>query len=94
MERSASPCPHCSTIRVAADAYEYYYGDHREEGQELLNTYCSVKAHQRVKVSTIRTEFAAYLGVVQVEAPRQQEATDLPPQLPKVSIPSVFLAGE
>ena len=30
-----------------SDAYEYYYGDHRSEGQELLREYCQMKTHLR-----------------------------------------------
>jgi len=62
------------------DAYEYYYGDHREEGHELINQYCDMKTHLKVKI----------------EHPKQddQEQTQQQKHLSKLSIPSVFLTGE
>jgi len=63
------------------DAYEYYYGDHREEGHELINQYCEIKTHLKVKI----------------EHPKQDDDKDLTTQqkhLSKLSIPSVFLTGE
>ena len=62
-----------------ADAYEYYYGEHREEGQELIREYCEIKTHLRVKIEHPKPD-------PDVEA--QQTS------LSKVSIPSVFLSGE
>jgi len=63
------------------DAYEYYYGDHREEGHELINQYCEIKTHLKVKI----------------EHPKQDDDKDVTTQqkhLSKLSIPSVFLTGE
>ena len=61
------------------DAYEYYYGEHREEGQELIREYCEIKTHLRVKIEHPKPD-------------PDVEAQQTP--LPKVSIPSVFLSGE
>ena len=33
------------------DAYEYYYGDHRCEGEELLREYCKMKTHLKSRLS-------------------------------------------
>jgi len=61
------------------DAYEYYYGDHRDEGQELINQYTDMKHHLKVRF----------------EPPHKPEEQEQPPQqLSKISIPSVFLTGE
>ena len=61
------------------DAYEYYYGEHREEGQELIREYCEIKTHLRVKIEHPKPD-------------PDVEAQQTP--LAKVSIPSVFLSGE
>ena len=63
-----------------SDAYEYYYGDHRDEGRELINQYCDMKTHLRVKI----------------EHPKQDDPEQTPQQKQqsKLSIPSVFLTGE
>jgi len=61
-----------------ADAFEYYYGDHRDEGRELINQYCDMKTHLKVKV----------------EHPKHEDQEQPQQQLPKISIPSVFLTGE
>jgi len=62
------------------DAYEYYYGDHRCEGEELLREYCKMKTHLKVKI---------------VKQHKTERKIDSDSQsTPKVSIPSVFLAGE
>jgi len=61
------------------DAYEFYYGDHREEGQELVNEYCEMKIHLKVKI----------------EHPKQEEeVVQQQKNLTKLSIPTVFLTGE
>ena len=67
-------------LAIFSDAHEYYYGDHREEGHELINQYCDMKTHIKVKI----------------EHPKQddQEQTQQQKHLPKLSIPSVFLTRE
>jgi len=62
------------------DAFEYYYGDHREEGHDLIKTYCEMKTHLRVKVEHPKPD------------PDKNES-NIPPPMPKVAIPSVFLGG-
>jgi len=61
------------------DAYEYYYGEHRAEGQQLIREYCQMKTHLRVRIEHPKPD-------PDLEA--QQHS------LPRVSIPSVFLSGE
>ena len=68
-----------TVMMYLADAYEYYYGEHREEGQELIREYCEIKTHLRVKIEHPKPD-------------PDVEAQQTP--LPKVSIPSVFLSGE
>ena len=60
------------------DAYEYYYGDHREEGHDLIREYCGSKTHFRVKIDVPHRE--------------HEHEISLPPQS-RLSIPSVFLSG-
>ena len=64
---------------LIADAYEYYYGEHRAEGQQLIREYCQMKTHLRVRIEHPKPD-------PDLEA--QQHS------LPRVSIPSVFLSGE
>ena len=61
-----------------SDAYEYYYGDHREEGHDLIREYCGSKTHFRVKIDVPHRE--------------HEHEVSLPPQS-RLSIPSVFLGG-
>ena len=68
-----------SQLIYLADAYEYYYGEHREEGQDLVREYCEIKTHLRVKIEHPKPD-------------PEVEAQQTP--LAKVSIPSVFLSGE
>ena len=64
---------------VLADAFEYYYGDHRAEGQDLIREYCQMKTHLRVRIEHPKPD-------PELEAHQQT--------LSRVSIPSVFLSGE
>ena len=70
----------CYKYVLFSDAFEYYYGDHREEGHDLIKTYCEMKTHLRVKVEHPKPD------------PDKNES-NIPPPMPKVAIPSVFLGG-
>ena len=68
-----------NSLTPLADSYEYYYGEHREEGQDLIREYCEMKTHLRVRIEHPKPD---------PELESQQQP------LSRVSIPSVFLSGE
>jgi len=61
------------------DAFEYFYGEHRTEGHDLIRQYAEMNTHLRVKIGHPKADL--------------DQEVNLPPSS-RVSIPSVFLTGE
>ena len=61
-------------------AFEYFYGDHRAEGHDLIRQYCDMKTHLKVKVDHPKADPEKDANIQQTQASR-------------LSIPSVFLSA-